>query len=77
VLAVRAAGAAFDSRAAGKRKRDIERTGAAMNPARTFGPALIANYWPAHYVYWIGPIAGAILAGVIYTSFFLKPKATT
>jgi len=52
-------------------------TGAAMNPARTFGPALVGNFWPAHYVYWIGPIAGAVLAGLVYNTFFLKPQATT
>jgi len=47
-------------------------TGAAMNPARTFGPALIANFWQHHYVYWIGPIAGGILAGVVYNTLFLR-----
>jgi MIP family channel proteins len=52
-------------------------TGAAMNPARTFGPALIANFWPAHYVYWIGPIGGGILAGLVYNTFLLKPQPTT
>jgi glycerol uptake facilitator-like aquaporin len=51
-------------------------TGAAMNPARTFGPALIANVWQHHYVYWIGPIAGAVLAGLVYNTFFLKQQAT-
>jgi len=52
-------------------------TGAAMNPARTFGPALIANFWSHHYVYWIGPIAGGILAGFTYNALFLQPKTTT
>ena len=52
-------------------------TGASMNPARTFGPALISNFWTAHYIYWIGPIAGALLAGFVYNSFFLRPQPTT
>src|SRR5256714_15139078 len=33
-------------------------TGAAMNPARVFGPALAANFWHDHYVYWLGPLIG-------------------
>lgn len=41
-------------------------TGASMNPARTFGPALIARAWSAHFVYWVGPIAGALLAGAMH-----------
>lgn len=47
-------------------------TGAAMNPARTFGPALAASYWNAHYVYWIGPMLGGAAAGWVYKGFFLK-----
>lgn len=42
-------------------------TGAAMNPARVFGPALAANFWKAHYVYWIGPLIGAAAAGFVYS----------
>ncbi|HJM88721.1 MAG TPA: aquaporin [Dehalococcoidia bacterium] len=41
-------------------------TGAAMNPARTFGPALAQGFWTDHAVYWIGPIIGAVLAALFY-----------
>jgi MIP family channel proteins len=44
-------------------------TGAAMNPARVFGPAVAANYWRAHYVYWIGPLLGGALGGLVYRAF--------
>jgi len=41
-------------------------TGAAMNPARVFGPAVAANFWHDHYVYWIGPLLGGALGGLVY-----------
>ncbi|HEY8477414.1 MAG TPA: MIP family channel protein [Chloroflexota bacterium] len=41
-------------------------TGASMNPARTFGPALAFNVWNDHLVYWIGPLIGGALAALIY-----------
>ena len=51
-------------------------TGAAMNPARTFGPALAGwlagasyNPWAGHLVYWFGPILGALAAQVIYKRY--------
>jgi MIP family channel proteins len=47
-------------------------TGAALNPARVFGPALAANHWTNHGVYWIGPLAGGVAAGWVYDTLFLK-----
>ena len=45
-------------------------SGASLNPARSFGPALIANVWDGHWIYWIGPIVGSILAALIYKFVF-------
>lgn len=47
-------------------------TGAAMNPARAFGPAIASGYWTTQLVYWIGPITGAIIAALVYDKVFLK-----
>lgn len=40
--------------------------GASMNPARSFGPALLGGGWTAHWVYWIGPLAGAVTGAMLY-----------
>lgn len=49
-------------------------TGAAMNPARAFGPALVAGQWVAHGVYWVGPILGGVLAALLWEHVLLPPR---
>lgn len=52
-------------------------TGAGMNPARSFGPAAITNSLSAnHWIYWIGPLLGGILAGFLYEFVFAVNAST-
>jgi aquaporin Z len=37
-------------------------SGTSTNPARTFGPALISGRWDGWWIYWIGPMAGMLIA---------------
>ncbi len=50
-------------------------TGAAMNPARAFGPAIAAHHWTNNGVYWVGPLFGGIVAAVIYDRIFLRDRS--
>ncbi len=47
-------------------------TGAALNPARSFGPALVGGYLDNFWLYWIAPIAGAVAAAFLYDGLFHK-----
>lgn len=42
-------------------------TGASLNPFRSLGPAIVEGLWPDYFwIYWVGPIAGGLLAVVFY-----------
>jgi MIP family channel proteins len=49
-------------------------TGAALNPARALGPALASAHWSNHGVFWLGPLAGGFIAGLVYDRLFLREK---
>uniref|UniRef100_A0A1A8GIQ7 Aquaporin 1a, tandem duplicate 1 n=1 Tax=Nothobranchius korthausae TaxID=1143690 RepID=A0A1A8GIQ7_9TELE len=51
----------------------ISYTGCGINPARSFGPALILSDFTDHWVYWVGPMCGGVAAALIY-DFLLSPK---
>lgn len=49
-------------------------TGAAMNPACAFGPALVAGDWHGHLAYWLGPASGAAVAAVLWAKVLLPRR---
>ncbi|KAL8123973.1 hypothetical protein AgCh_011831 [Apium graveolens] len=50
-------------------------SGASMNPARAFGPALLGWRWNGHWIYWLGPFIGAALSGMIYEFGIIESEA--
>lgn len=50
-------------------------TGAAMNPARALGPAIVSGAWTGQIAYWIGPILGAVAAAFVWDKVLLKDEA--
>jgi MIP family channel proteins len=48
-------------------------TGAAMNPARAFGPELVSKTWDDFWIWYVGPLAGGAIAALLYDEIFLRP----
>jgi aquaporin TIP len=48
-------------------------TGAAMNPARAFGPELVHKEWSEAWIWYAGPVAGAAVAALLYELLYLRP----
>ena len=48
-------------------------TGAAMNPARAFGPELISRTWTDAWIWYVGPFVGGALAALAYDLLYLRP----
>jgi len=49
-------------------------SGAGLNPARWFGPAVVGNEWGTWLIYIIGPLAGGLLAGFVYQYVVIRPE---
>jgi aquaporin TIP len=50
-------------------------TGAAMNPARAFGPQLVGNHWSNGWVWYVGPIVGGAIAALLYEFLYLPSRS--
>src|ERR671923_675437 len=48
-------------------------TGAGINPARVFGPQLVANSWGDFWIWYVGPLAGGAIAALLYDELYLRP----
>ncbi|XVF20124.1 hypothetical protein REPUB_Repub11eG0171300 [Reevesia pubescens] len=48
--------------------------GASMNPAVSFGPAVVSWTWDSHWIYWLGQFIGSAIAAIVYDVFFIAPS---
>ena len=49
-------------------------TGASLNPARSFGPAVASGIFEGHLIFWIGPIVGGVAGALLYDTLFLPRR---
>lgn len=55
-------------------------TGCSINPARSFGPAVVNGYWRQHWIWWIAPLLGGLVAATVYSILFFwneEPKESS
>ena len=50
--------------------------GTSVNPARSFGAAVVANQWSDHWVFWVGPILGGLFAASVWKTFKMIENKT-
>ena len=47
-----------------------------MNPSRAFGPQLVGDHWSNGWVWYVGPVLGAVVAALLYEFLYLRPSAS-
>lgn len=45
-----------------------------LNPARSLGPSFVLNKWENHWIFWLGPMAGGAISGILYEIIFNSKK---